>query len=157
MNITPRLLHTNQGYGEFESCPFCGDAPWFGVHLQDWENKAENVIKDCVGDDIPDDPSGFVLSVCCPRCTISMQECWCFNDFADKDKLLSSEYYQEKFSGLLWRWNRRTKNTFAENLAACAHNLVVNLDPNGVVNWPRVWKKRDRLKEAIELYNAKQK
>lgn len=111
-NIEPGLIHKNRGCGAFLACPFCGREPGFSVRLQTWVDKDEKVLANYWGDDIPDDPAGFTLSVCCFHCTITMQECWCFTDTANKGRLLSSEYYLDKFGGLLFRWNRRQDALF---------------------------------------------
>lgn len=151
MNIEPGLLHKNQGYGNFDSCPFCGGEPYFSIQFYEWSDETAYAVQDHPG--LPDAPAGFTATVCCPNCTISMH---CPDiprqGYTEvKSELLKSEFYQDKFGDLLYRWNRRVPDIFSSNLRACAHNLVVNLDPSPghTINWERVWNKREGLKAAL--------
>ena len=74
MKLEPGRLHTNQGYGDFLPCPFCGRDPMFSVRLYSWADKAANHLEDNWDEVVPDDPAGFNLGVTCLNCTISMKE-----------------------------------------------------------------------------------
>jgi hypothetical protein len=109
MEITPGLLHENQGYGDFRPCPFCGNSPNFAVGFYKWRNNDPegNCVEDDHGENIPVNPAGYRLTVCCLNCTIAMKEPHPYLKQGDAEKLHTSEFYEDKFDNLQWRWNRR--------------------------------------------------
>lgn len=95
----------------------------FSISFYEWEDKDQNLIKDCLSDDIPDDLNAIVLTVICVcHGIVKFSIVGGIPKYNEKQDLLLAKTYADTESLTLLRygWNKRALPKIDSPVTTCS-------------------------------------